>query len=440
MKEKKMTEFLLQPQRPALLEGFDNELHVLARLSAPAAPKTAKKRKSLNLSIVIDRSGSMGGQPLEEAKKCASMIINSLDVNDRISIITYHDHAELLVPSILAENKSSIISAISNITTAGRTALHAGWLMGAEQVAQFKSELSINRVLLLSDGAANVGLTQLEAITPQCSDLAQTGVTTSTYGLGRHFNEDLMIEMAKAGQGQGYYGETAEDLADPFKEEFDLLTNTMVTNLEIFVEYPNFIKLELLNTYIGADPKWKMPNLAYEGEAWALFKLNIKQENINQCANLDILRSHISYRDLQGNQVETEVKSIRLIPINQNAFAAVAEEPDVKSRLLELRAAAFQDRARRAANNEDWHEVAVIIGHARQEAGDNAWVRESLSSLERYAKRRERRAFSKEALYSADKFRSRLSSNSEATDVYSASHEAVKPMYLRRKQERGKRM
>ena len=290
-----MTEFLLKAQRPALLEGFDNEIHILAKLTAPSAPKKLKKRKSLNLSIVIDRSGSMAGQPLEEAKKCAIMIVNSLDKGDRISIITYHSQVELLVPSTITENKSSMISAISSITTAGTTALHAGWLMGAEQVAQFKSASSINRVLLLSDGAANVGLTRLEEIIPQCSKLAETGVTTSTYGLGQHFNEDLMIEMAKAGQGQGYYGETAEDLADPFKEEFDLLTNTMATNLEIFVEYPTFVSLELLNTYIGADPKWKMPDLAYEGEAWALFKLNIKQENLNQCSNVDILRSHISY-------------------------------------------------------------------------------------------------------------------------------------------------
>ena len=85
-------------------------------------------------------------------------------------------------------------------------------------------------------------------------------------------------------------------------------------------------------------------------------------------------------------------------------------------------------------------EFKVVMEHARQEAGENAWVKESLSSLERYAKRKERRAFSKEALYSADKFRSRLSSTHENTEVYNASQESAKPMYLRRKQERGKRM
>ena len=71
---------------------------------------------------------------------------------------------------------------------------------------------------------------------------------------------------------------------------------------------------------------------------------------------------------------------------------------------------------------------------------DNAWIRENLKSLRRYAAIRERNAFSKEAMYSADKFRSRLSSSIENSRDYSVDEENIKPMYLRRKEERGKRM
>ena len=101
----------------------------------------------------------------------------------------------------------------------------------AEEVAKYKTEKSLNRVLLLSDGNANVGLTSTEQIKQQCAQLADLDVTTSTYGLGHEFNEELMIEMANSGLGQGYYGETADDLSDPFKEEFELLLNTIATNL-----------------------------------------------------------------------------------------------------------------------------------------------------------------------------------------------------------------
>ena len=123
-------------------------------------------------------------EPLEEAKKCASMIVNSLKGIDRISVITYDDNADVIVSSTKAVHKTEILRAIERIWSGGMTDLHSGWLLAAEQVARYKTERSINRVLLLSDGMANTGLTDQFEINSQCSELAETGVTTSTYGLG----------------------------------------------------------------------------------------------------------------------------------------------------------------------------------------------------------------------------------------------------------------
>jgi Ca-activated chloride channel family protein len=435
-----MTDFTLAAQRPALLKGFDNEFHILAKLKAPEQPEDTRERKPLNLSIVIDRSGSMSGQPLEEAKKCASMIVNSLKGTDRISVITYDDNADVVVSSTKAVHKTEILRAIERIRSGGMTDLHSGWLLAAEQVARYKTENSINRVLLLSDGMANTGLTDQYEINSQCSELAETGVTTSTYGLGEHFNERLMVEMGRAGRGQSYYGQKVEDLEDPFREEFDLLSNTIASKLEIFVEYPDFVKLELLNNYNGRDPLWKMPDLAYGGEAWALFKLTIKEGDLQRSGRVDILRSHISYEDINGERVQTPIRSIRLRPVNENAFGALVEDPVIRTRIQEVRAASLQDVAREAADRGDWGAVEVAIKQAEEEAIDNAWIRENLKSLRRYAAIRERNAFSKEAMYSADKFRSRLSSSIENSRDYSVDEENIKPMYLRRKEERGKRM
>ena len=134
-----MTDFTLAAQRPALLKGFDNEFHILAKLKAPEQPEDTRERKPLNLSIVIDRSGSMSGQPLEEAKKCASMIVNSLKGTDRISVITYDDNADIIVSSTKAVHKTEILRAIERIRSGGMTDLHSGWLLAAEQVARYKT-------------------------------------------------------------------------------------------------------------------------------------------------------------------------------------------------------------------------------------------------------------------------------------------------------------
>ena len=268
-----MLDLKITANKNALLKGFDNEIYALLQLKDNSPQSKSSTQKFLNISIVIDRSGSMSGQPLEEAKKSAIMMVQNMTSKDRISIISYDDEAHLIVPSTFCSNKEFIINCIHRIECGGMTNLHTGWLLGAEEVAKFKNKRSINRVLLLSDGNANRGLTNINQINEQCSGLADTGVTTSTYGLGIHFNESLMIEMAKNGLGQSYYGETAEDLIDPFEEEFELLANTIATNLKLKVKIPHFVNLKSMNQLNGTYLNWSIPDLALGGEGWALFKL-----------------------------------------------------------------------------------------------------------------------------------------------------------------------
>ena len=85
-----------------------------------------------------------------------------------------------------------------------------------------------------------------------------------------------------------------------------------------------------------------MPDLAYGGEAWALFKLIIKEDDLHKCGTIDVLRSHISYHDLNGERIQTAVRSIRLRPINENSFGALVEDPVLRTRIQELRAASFR--------------------------------------------------------------------------------------------------
>lgn len=434
-----MLNLKITPQRPALLKGFDNEFHALLQVNAEEQAHISERSKSLNLAIVIDRSGSMSGKPLDEAKACAIMMVEQMHANDRIAIVSYDNEAQLVVPSTQCLNKQEIISRIRMISRGGMTALHAGWLMGAEEVAKYKKENSLNRVLLLSDGNANQGLTDIDQIKSQCSQLADAGVTTSTYGLGHNFNETLMIEMSSGGLGQGYYGETAEDLADPFKEEFELLQNTVATNLQLRVETPGIVGLKLLNNYRRSGEGWSMPDIAAGGEGWALFKLVIKRYDIGE-RPLEVLRCALSYLDKEGNQQKTDPVKLILEPLSPNAFEAVLEDEKVKSRVAEMLVASYQQEAREAAQEGDWERVDRIVADAKIIAKDDLWMQNSLASLEKYSRRRQREQFSKEAMYSADRMSKRLIADDEAHVAYSRDLELRKASYLRRKTERGKRM
>ena len=433
----------LKPQRNALLRAYDNEFYGLLELIHSSDNEEYKTKKSLNLSIVLDKSSSMSGQPLFEAKQAAIMMVNKMRPTDQVSVVAYNQIAHLIIPTTSCKNKGEIINAIHNIYEGGMTNLHSGWLMGAEQVALKKDIKSINRVLLLSDGNANKGVTGLGELKNHCSRLAETSITTSTYGLGSHFNEELMISMAGAGLGHSYYGQTSNDLMDPFNEEFETLLNTVATELQVVSEHPNFVKLELMNNYNIMENnsnllKFKMPDLAENGEAWALFKIKVDQENV-QNERLEVLRCNLSYKNVNGEVVNKGPVKIVLEPVNQNAFTQIAEDEKVRLRITEINVARFQERAREAARSGDWALTDFFINEARREAKGNEWLNSVIDRLEVYAKDRQRENFSKEALYSSDKMNKRLVSNDELDMHYSIDLESSKNAYLRRKVERGKR-
>ena len=433
----------LKPQRDALLREYDNEFYGLLELKHSSESQKTSPSKSLNLSIVLDRSGSMGGQPLFEAKQAAIMMVNKMRPSDQISVVAYDDRADLIVPSTLCNNKQAIITAIQNIYEGGLTNLHKGWLMGAEQVAMKKAAKSINRVLLLSDGNANEGLTDVSELKNQCSRLAETNITTSTYGLGSSFNEELMIKMAGAGLGHSYYGQTSTDLMDPFNEEFETLLNTIATEIQVTSENPNFVNLELMNNYnITASNdhllKFKLPDLAENGEAWALFKIKISKDKI-QNQRMEVLRCNLTYKNNNDELVNKGPAKIILEPVNENAFSQVSENEKVRLRITEINVARFQERAREAARLGDWALTEFYINEARREAQDNEWLNSIIDRLETYAKNRQQENFSKEALYSSEKMNKRLVSEDELNMNYSLDLEASKNSYLRRKVERGKR-
>ena len=161
-------------------------MDVLIRVQAPDAPKSGlPERPRLNLAIVIDRSGSMSGQPLLEAKRAAAFMIDSLKATDRASVVTYDDEVTVVAASRHVDGTTYFKSAIAEIHSGGSTNLHGGWLKGAEEAAKHLAPKYTSRVLLLSDGQANAGMTNVNGIALQVAQLGDTGVTTSTYGLGK---------------------------------------------------------------------------------------------------------------------------------------------------------------------------------------------------------------------------------------------------------------
>jgi len=228
----------------------EQDVWCMLELSAPPAPVSAERRP-LSLSLVLDRSGSMAGRKLEVTRACAAFLVERMQPADRLSLVAYDDEVELRAPlTPIDGNRDALLGAIRQIHDGGSTNLSGGWLKGAETL-QGAPEGSTRRVLLLSDGLANVGVTAAPALADAArSTLAAHGVTTSTIGFGADFDEDLLAGMADAGKGSAHFAETPDDAPAIFAQEFEDLVSLAAQNVSLEIRpAPEVAFLGVLNEF-----------------------------------------------------------------------------------------------------------------------------------------------------------------------------------------------
>jgi Ca-activated chloride channel family protein len=195
--------------------------------------ESSKKRPPVNVAIVIDNSGSMNGSKIDQARRAAIAAIKRLRDDDIVSVVLYNSNVSVLVPATKASDRDSIIRQIESVQAGGSTALFAGVSKGAAETRKFMRDESVNRVILLSDGQANVGPSSPSELENLGASLVKEGISVSTLGLGLGYNEDLMSGLAIAGSGNHMFIEEADDLVAVFNKEFNDLLSVVAGDFEI---------------------------------------------------------------------------------------------------------------------------------------------------------------------------------------------------------------
>jgi len=424
---------VLTPIKPAVSLFSQEPFHVLLRVQAP--PDSDSEPFPLNLAVVVDRSGSMQGQPISEAKRCVQYLVEHLSPADQVAMVVYNNEVDTpmdLLPAPQAQTK--IAEVLSGVHAGGTTDLHAGWLRGAELLAPVTDQQALCRVILLSDGITNAGLTDVDRIAQQVRHLAQAGVTTTTVGLGRNFNEFLMTAMADAGQGMAHYGERAEDLFETFESELGLLKNIAWRDVRFTVN--GISGVEVVNRYSKTNAQWHLPAIAAGAEAWAL--LRIPAESIGELtesgAGLTIAMEALD----QNGRVHVAFKRLNPMGLaSAQDFDALQEDELVARRVLELRASEIQFSARDAARHGEWSVVERLLSELETLAIDHPWLTASLTHLQELLAERDNELMAKELHYKAYSLSQRLSTINEAS--FDAISEAAVAPHLRRKVAQGRR-
>lgn len=210
---------------------------VYLRLSLKGVPIANRdKRPPVNVALVLDRSGSMKGERIASAKAAARIALERLSADDIVALVAYNQEVDVLQPATRLGGDHALGQKIDRLTADGRTALHAGVVAGAAEVKRQLDEQRVNRVILLSDGLANVGPSAPRELAELGRKLGSDGISVTTIGLGLDYNEDLMSRLAAASDGNHAFVEDPEDLAGIFASEFGDALSTAAKDVEIIIE------------------------------------------------------------------------------------------------------------------------------------------------------------------------------------------------------------
>ncbi|MFM8483423.1 MAG: vWA domain-containing protein, partial [Actinomycetota bacterium] len=323
----------------------------------------------LDVVVVLDRSGSMSGAPIRAVTEATAELLRLAHPNDRIAVVTFDSDADLVLP--LASGHGDIGQGIVRaIRTGGSTNLSGGWLKAFEILKASPREGALRRIIVLTDGHANAGISQGDAL----AELVGTGrshtITTSFIGFSDGFDEDLLLTLADAGSGNNYYCEGADQAAAVFTTEFNGLASVVAQNISVDVVPTGAVAVV---TPLNDFPSTDLPNGgrqitigdAYGGEKRRL----VLAFNLRPQANhgpLDIAEITLRWTSVVGS-VEMHTVTIPVaITVGAPGTHDAGADPRVRDEVIVLQVAKERRQARDLANGGEFDAAANLLDGVAQ--------------------------------------------------------------------------
>lgn len=319
----KAVDFSATLDNSLVLQGDDATVYVLLQWHGDDRLIDESRRPGVNLSLVLDRSGSMSERgKLDYLKRSAALMIDELAPTDLLSVVEYDDQINVLWPAGAIEAPHLVKRLINDLSPRGSTNLFGGMEAGMEEVYRTRHVLpadrtNISRVLLLSDGLANQGVTDPAEIAERVRAWRAKGVSVTTLGLGRDYDEDLMEAIAENGAGRYYYVENPAQMSRIFAQELKLLYQTVAKEPVLRFKWNQTVRgIEVFGQKVPQEFHETAIEIGdiYAGERRSLLiKASIAPQQLGILALGDI---EFSFRDAETG----ETQSIT-VPINVDVSA-----------------------------------------------------------------------------------------------------------------------
>lgn len=248
---------MMQPgQAPTPTKGLDVEIiagrqHALANapsregflIEMKGGGGFAGTRTGLNVCLVIDRSGSMEGEPLEYVKRACSYVVDLLSPDDVLSIVTFEETVEVLMPPRKVMNKDLVKQHIQRIQPGNTTNLYDGLSLAAQQIMGSREPGRVERLIVFSDGDPTAGIKDYGALVQHVGEIKARGITCTFLGFGYEYNEELLAGMAKRGGGNYYFIQRPDLIPEVFRTELDKLFTMAARNLKLELKAARWVSI-----------------------------------------------------------------------------------------------------------------------------------------------------------------------------------------------------
>lgn len=379
----------------------DNAGNLYYYIHLQGTQKTAddpKEHVPLNISVVLDRSGSMEGDKLNYTKEALKYVVNNLDSRDVISIVLYDTDVEVFLEPQHLEDKNALLARIDKIVTAGSTNLEGGIRKGYQLVKSAKKLMGnemINRVLLLSDGLANVGLTAPDALSNITkSFFEEDHISISTFGVGNDYNENLMAKIALQGGGLYYFIYSPEKLPAIFNEELKGMSKVVAKNTILKIKFPDQLTYErtfAFNSNVKANVLEISFNDLFAEEQKAILICFKTKGNIKSPL---VIETSLEYSNANANPM-VAISDVRRSemkpPADAKEFDSGYNRAASEGYALEITQELY-DNAVEDANAEHYAEAKAKVKEARdildrhfKKVGENTFLRDFDKKLAEYA-------------------------------------------------------